>query len=149
MQQNAIYLVGFLPRAQLYWKKKYLEIQMRHPSWKSSFDCSQSGVYTYSSTVCPYSIWHSNEEDITVSKLVDNIIDVTSEQDIEGLFRTQSNIYNGAFLRKWSTVFSRWLFSQKSFIIDVWLNPKYASGILYVNIHLRTKNNKEESTWQY
>ena len=42
-----------------------------------------------------------------MSKLVDNIIDVTSEQDIEGLLRTQSNIYNGAFLRKWSTVFSR------------------------------------------
>ena len=36
-----------------------------------------------------------------------------------GVFRTQSNIYGGASLQK----------SQKSFIVDVWLGPKYVSGI--------------------
>ena len=36
-----------------------------------------------------------------------------------GVFRTQSNIYDGAFLRK----------SQKSFIVDARLGSKYISGI--------------------
>ena len=36
-----------------------------------------------------------------------------------GVFRTQSNIYGGASLRK----------SQKSFIVDTRLGPKYVSGI--------------------
>ena len=36
-----------------------------------------------------------------------------------GVFRTQSNIYGGSFLQK----------SQESFIVDVQLGSKYASGI--------------------
>ena len=38
-----------------------------------------------------------------------------------GVFRTQSNIYGGASLRK----------SQKSFIVDIRLGFKYASGISF------------------
>ena len=38
-----------------------------------------------------------------------------------GVFRTQSNIYDGAFLRK----------SQKSFIVDARLGSKYISGISF------------------
>ena len=34
-----------------------------------------------------------------------------------GVFRTQSNIFGGAYLQK----------SQESFIVDVWLGSKYAS----------------------
>ena len=36
-----------------------------------------------------------------------------------GVFRSQSNIYDIAFLRK--------LFSQKGFILDVWLSSKQVS----------------------
>ena len=44
-----------------------------------------------------------------------------------GVFRTQSNNYNGAILQKQWTVFRRWMFSQKSSIIDVRLGSKSAS----------------------
>ena len=39
-----------------------------------------------------------------------------------GVFRTQQIIYVGAFLRK----------SQKSFIVDVRLGSKYASGVSFI-----------------
>ena len=41
--------------------------------------------------------------------------------------RTQYNIYDGAFLRKWLTAFSQKLFSEKSSIADVWLFYKLVS----------------------
>ena len=44
-----------------------------------------------------------------------------------GVFRTHSNIYHGAFLRKHLTAFIRWLFSWKSSIVNVELGSKYAS----------------------
>ena len=43
-----------------------------------------------------------------------------------GVFRNQSNFYDGALLRKEITVFSRQLFSQKS-SINVRLGSKYSS----------------------
>ena len=41
-----------------------------------------------------------------------------------GVFRIQSNIYDGAFLRKYLAGKSHWLFSP---ILDVWLSSKYPS----------------------
>ena len=43
-----------------------------------------------------------------------------------GVFRIQSNIYVGAFCQK-LLIFTRWLFSQKSFLVNVRLGSKYAS----------------------
>ena len=45
--------------------------------------------------------------------------------------RTQSNIYDEAFLRKQFTAKNRELFSQKSFIVDVRLHTKYPSSIYH------------------
>ena len=45
--------------------------------------------------------------------------------------RTQSNIYDEAFLRKQFTAKNRELFSQKSFIVDVRLHTKYRSPIYH------------------
>ena len=42
------------------------------------------------------------------------------------IFRTQSNIYDGAFLQKQLTTFSR-LFSKKVCIVDIWLGFTYVS----------------------
>ena len=47
-------------------------------------------------------------------------------------FRTQYNIYDGAFLQKQFTAFSRVLFSQKSSILDILLGSKYASPCFLV-----------------
>ena len=44
-----------------------------------------------------------------------------------GIFRTQSNIYDGAFMRKWLKAKSCQLFSRKSSIVNVRLGFKYAS----------------------
>ena len=41
---------------------------------------------------------------------------------LRGVFRTQSNIYNGAFLREPLTIF------EKNSIINVWLGSKYVSN---------------------
>ena len=46
---------------------------------------------------------------------------------IRGAFRSKPKIYNDFFLRKHLTVFNRYPFPQKSFIIDVWQGSKYAS----------------------
>ena len=46
---------------------------------------------------------------------------------IRGAFKTKPKIYDDFFLRKHLTVFNRYLFSQKSFIIDVLQGPKYDS----------------------
>ena len=43
------------------------------------------------------------------------------------IFRTHSNVYDEAFLQKQITAFSRWIFSQRSSFVDVWLGSKYAS----------------------
>ena len=45
--------------------------------------------------------------------------------EVRGVFRTLSNMYGGAFLRKWLTAKQ---FPQKSSIIDIQLHSKYASG---------------------
>ena len=42
-----------------------------------------------------------------------------------GIFRSASNINDKVFLQNWRAVFSRWLFSQNSSIIDVWQRPRY------------------------
>ena len=41
------------------------------------------------------------------------------------IYRTQSKIYEGAFLRKWSLI----IFAKKGFIVDVRLGSKYASDV--------------------
>ena len=46
-----------------------------------------------------------------------------------GVFRTQSNIYDRAFLGKELTIKSYWLFSKKSSIADVRQGSKYASSV--------------------
>ena len=46
---------------------------------------------------------------------------------IRGAFKTTPKIYDDFFLRKHLTFFNRYLFSQKSFIIDVCQGSKYAS----------------------
>ena len=46
---------------------------------------------------------------------------------VKCVFKTQSKIYDGAFLRKQLTAFSRWLYSQKSSILDIVLGSTYAS----------------------
>ena len=53
----------------------------------------------------------------------------------KSVFKTQSNIYDGAFLQKYFTAKSRELFSQKISIVDVRLGSKYASkhGPLILN----------------
>ena len=51
---------------------------------------------------------------------------------IRSVFKTQSSIYDGAFLQKQSTVFSRSLFSRKISIVDVWLGSKYASAYVWI-----------------
>ena len=43
---------------------------------------------------------------------------IASKTEIRGVIRTQSNIYDGAFLRQQLTVFTRYLFSQKISIVD-------------------------------
>ena len=43
---------------------------------------------------------------------------------IEGAFEIHSNMYGGAILRKLSSCYARWLFSQKSSIEDAWQNSK-------------------------
>ena len=45
--------------------------------------------------------------------------------EVRGVFRTLSNMYGVAFLRKWLTAKQ---FPQKSSIIDIQLHSKYASG---------------------
>ena len=52
---------------------------------------------------------------------------IKSLVQVSNVFKTQSNIYNGVFLRKQLAVFSRQLFSQNSSIIDLRLSSKYAS----------------------
>ena len=46
---------------------------------------------------------------------------------IRGIFRNQTNIYDGVFLRKNLTAFGRYLFLQKSSIVDIRLDFKYTS----------------------
>ena len=46
-----------------------------------------------------------------------------------GVFRTQSNIYDGAFLQKQLTTKSRYQSSQKHFIPDVRQGSKYTSEL--------------------
>ena len=46
-----------------------------------------------------------------------------------GVFRTLSNIYDEDFLRKQLTAFNRQLFLQKSCIINIWQDSKYASSV--------------------
>ena len=45
---------------------------------------------------------------------------------IRGVIRTQSNIYDGSFLRKQLAAFSRQLFLETRSIVDVRLGSKYA-----------------------
>ena len=45
-----------------------------------------------------------------------------------GVFRDLSKIFDGAFLWKWLTAFSRSKFFQKSSIIGVWLSHDYTSA---------------------
>ena len=52
----------------------------------------------------------------------------TQRHICRGIFRTQSNIYHGALLRKYFTAFSRELSSQKNSINNVRLDSKYASA---------------------
>ena len=69
-----------------------------------------------------------------------------------GAFRTQSNIYDGASLRKQLTGFNCYFFSQKTFIIDVWLSSKYAtSGVGFCQpTQLNfTNNNKQRFYYHY
>ena len=47
---------------------------------------------------------------------------------------TQSKIYDGVFLRRYLTAFSRELLPQKRFIVDVRQGSKYVSEF-YVLIH--------------
>ena len=47
----------------------------------------------------------------------------------KGMFTTKSNILDGAFLQKPFTAKRHYLFSQKSFIVDVWLGSKHAFGL--------------------
>ena len=49
---------------------------------------------------------------------------------IRGLVRTQSNIYDGAFLAEKLMAYSRKLVLQKGFIINVGLGLKYASAYI-------------------
>ena len=51
-------------------------------------------------------------------------------QIYRGVFRTESNIFNEAFLQKKLTAKSQDLFLQKSFIVDVRLSSKYASDLV-------------------
>ena len=53
---------------------------------------------------------------------------ITKYIHIRGVFKTQSNINDGALFQKQLTVISRQLFWQKSSIVDVWLAYKYASA---------------------
>ena len=50
--------------------------------------------------------------------------------ELKGVFRTLSNIWHEAFLRKLLTAFSRWLFLQKCPIVDLRLGSKYASRVV-------------------
>ena len=47
--------------------------------------------------------------------------------NFRGVFRTQSNIYDEAFLQKYRTAFKHQLFSQKSPITGVRMGSKYVS----------------------
>ena len=49
-----------------------------------------------------------------------------------GVFRTQPNIYNGDFLRKWLKV-KRLYILQKSSIVDVWESSKDASNTALID----------------
>ena len=57
--------------------------------------------------------------------------------ECRGVFRTQLNIYDEAFLQKQLTTKSRQVFSQKSSIVDVRLSSKYTFGM---NKKLRISN---------
>ena len=57
-----------------------------------------------------------------------------------GVLRTQSNIYNGAFSRKYLMAFSRYLFFQESSIVDVWLGSKCSSDSIHLTSYLRENN---------
>ena len=50
--------------------------------------------------------------------------------ELKGVFRTLSNIWDEAFLRKLLTAFTRWLFLQKCSIVDLRLGSKYASRVV-------------------
>ena len=68
---------------------------------------------------------------------------------IRDAFRTKPKTCDDFFLRKHLTVFNRYLFSQKSFIIDVWLGSKYASvaDIDYLQRSLLYLRNNASSKW--
>ena len=50
-----------------------------------------------------------------------------AKENVRGAFRTQSNNYDGAFLRKQIKIFSCYLFPQKNSIADVPLGCKHVS----------------------
>ena len=55
---------------------------------------------------------------------------ILSFLELRGAFRTLSNIWDEAFLRKLLTAFSRLLFLQKCSIVDPRLGSKYASRVV-------------------
>ena len=50
-----------------------------------------------------------------------------AKENVRGVFKTQSNNYDGAFLRKQIKIFSCYLFPQKNSIADVPLGCKHVS----------------------
>ena len=68
---------------------------------------------------------HSNRELLVFER---NSLTTGRGREIKGVFRTQSNIYHGAFLQKWFTTLSHQLFLQNRFIVDARLGSNYSSG---------------------
>ena len=75
---------------------------------------SKSLLYDYFSSVTYWGIQQANKSSWTT-------------KEIQRLFRSQVNIYDGAILRKQLRAFNRHLFLQKSSIADIRMGSKYAS----------------------
>ena len=68
--------------------------------------------------------WHFH--DMTTIAKWKNMRNIDS-RDCRGVFRNLPDIYDGAFLRQWLTVFSCLLFLNKRSTIDDWQHPQYTS----------------------
>ena len=81
---------------------------------------------------------------VTKSSILD--VGKMSQVLIIGVFRTNSKTCDDFLVWKHLTVFNRYLFSKKSFIIDVWQDSKYSfvAGIDYLQwslLYLRNNAN--------